>query len=258
MKQRGGFTLIEIMVVMALIAVLTVLSGGFLKDLYDNYRAAQIADEIVGYIREAQSKAMGVVGDKAYGVEVLPKSISENGVNTLKIISYTASTPAGSLAPTVVSSINLGASVISLDRTGVVNGVSSRGYGSAPALDTLNSSGKSFVFNFSSPFGNPNFLYRDSAVTSPSVNYCNDSTTAIVTTSSLDMCMWRQNSNFMHNFSLFHAGNNVAKTALAGEITTNGANAFYTQQGGQALINVEFGKSSRKIVVKGTGEAYVE
>lgn len=278
MRRRGGFTIIELMVVMALIAVLTVLSVGFLKDLYDNYRVTQSAEELLGYIRDAQSKARGVAGAKAYGVEIFPKAASETSVKDLvRTITY-ADDGATSLVATPSSFMPFEATSIRLNRTDIAScslaAADCSFTGSHPGENfSAKSEEKSFVINFSSPFGAPEYFLRDSSATNGDGGIDDDGSfafcrSALATAeikpdnSVATACAWKRNTNFLDSYSVFHIGTVPTDTAIAGQIRVpaspvNGE-SYYIQNGGHLEIEIKYNGATRLISVEGSGEAYIE
>lgn len=258
-KYPAGFTLIELMVVMALIAVLASLSIMFLKDLYDNYKVSQAAEQIIGLIRETQSKAMSVEGGKkAFGVEISGKGVGQTLANPVSDFSYTDSNNDNILEPSTPTGHALDVTTISLTRVtdGKDNVVA------CPASpDTFSDASKSFVFNFSAPFGSPEYFLKDNSdATNGSKNYC---VASVVLTNppnpaSTTVCSWQKNDNYLSSFSVFHTfspGACPLETTIAGSLKGSG---HYSQNGGKAKIEIKFNNATRVVVVKGSGEAYIE
>jgi prepilin-type N-terminal cleavage/methylation domain-containing protein len=265
-KNTAGFTIIELMMVMSIIALLTVLSVGFMRDLYDNFRVAQSAEQILGLIRDAQSKAMAVEGSKAFGVEIMAKANNETLSAPINSLVYNPS-GANSLTATVTS-VNLDVTSIVLDRT-LIDNCPSPAWPQphkclftsphpAASFDT-HASNKSFVFNFTAPFGAPEYFLRDSsaATTDGTRDYCTTTQPSSYFTlaQSSTACGWLINDNFLHNYSLFHVGTVPSDTIIAGSMRSDG---YYFQNSGQARIRIRYNNAERSVIIKGTGEAYIE
>lgn len=83
-KNAAGFTLIEMMVVMAIIAIFTVLGVSALINLNSSNMADRVAEELATSIRDAQNKAISVSNSDdgktpvAWGVYVDPSVGNEN------------------------------------------------------------------------------------------------------------------------------------------------------------------------------------
>ncbi len=258
MKRRGGFTIIELMVVMSIIAVLTVLSVGFLKDLYDTYKVTQASEEILGLIREAQSKARGVEGGPAFGVEVAAKRASDS--TTVNTISYVQS---GNSLVATPKSVDIDVTTIELDRYDiqdcytVPNSWNNAKCGTSVPTNFTNPN-RSFVINFSSPFGMPEYFLRDTVGGSDGSNgYCSSllPISDVVPNSATTACAWKKNTNYLDSYSVFHLGPTPTDTAIAGTMRSDGV---YNQNGGHLEIRLAYNGAKRTVVVEGSGETYIQ
>jgi len=77
MHQRFGFTLVELLVVVALIAILSVIS---VKSFSENSRAKQLEVEVdtaLSFIKEAQSKAVNSLNGSEFGIRFASTTLTE-------------------------------------------------------------------------------------------------------------------------------------------------------------------------------------
>ncbi|MEI6266833.1 MAG: type II secretion system protein [bacterium] len=230
MKRREGFTLSELMVVMAIIAVLTSLGGFFLQDIYNSYMADQGAQDVLGAIRDVQNKSLTIKdGKKVWAVSISakkPGSLPTVG-GEIKILSYNNTIS----APTIlIADPPSGIRQIAANSVTLVTG---------STLPTTPASyvepTDHFVFSFSAPFGRPSF-YRGSTTGIP----LDDCAVAIP----IADCKWERGVGFLGEWVL----NPDPLVPLD--------SAYKIIDGPDALIkiNIVYGKHTRTVTVRSNGD----
>lgn len=150
-KNKKGYTLVEMMVVLSMLAVLSIITVGGMRGANDENYAEEVAQGILTSVRDAQTRAVSISKDK--------------GGNVTKVWSAVVQAGSGSSAYYRLRSYYLSNSgLTSLDSTYVEYTVTSR-----PGItitmnrisDNLNLGSSAYAYiNYSTPFARPNIVYN--------------------------------------------------------------------------------------------------
>jgi len=232
-RDNAGFTVAELLVVMALIAVLSSLGGYFLQDAYNSYLADEGAQEILNAIRDAQNRSIAVKdGKKVWAAYVSAKPINstEPEAGIVKIISYKEvlldpadlDSRALEADPAIESRQIKATSVTLIPRSG-----------SIPPTSLYPPSEKDhFVFAFSAPFGRPSF-YRGSS-DGALKNDCTD-------TAGTTGCEWKVGTGFLGDWVLNPEPD--SDYVIIGDKTE------------EIQIKVVYGNQTRTVTMRSNGDA---
>lgn len=97
--KRGGYSLVELMVVMSIIAILSLLGMGAFITIRNNSEVDKAAEEILSTIRQAQNNSLAVKKDpknnnsKVWSTYIGTKDDSVNNKNSVGLVSFY--TPSG-------------------------------------------------------------------------------------------------------------------------------------------------------------------
>jgi prepilin-type N-terminal cleavage/methylation domain-containing protein len=231
MKKRG-MTLVEVMVVMLIIAVLMLLSGKALRGVYNSYMADQIAEQVLTTIREAQNKSISVYnGKKVWAARIYVKKDTDTS-SKLELLSYDLSGANLAVSTPIPETTTLKATTISLTRAYSAAGSCQMTYSTDSTV--------SFTFAFSAPFGKPYYFVgtsgqRDCADASAGSNFC----------------AWQKNANFLQDWAV-----KITSASCSDQYIVRPAQSQTSSD--QANIDITFNGSSRRVIIKGNGEAYIE
>jgi len=230
-KENAGFTMAELMVVMAIIAVLAAIGGSFVQDLYNSYMADQGAQEILTAIRDAQNRSIAVKdGYKVWAasISVMPPYSREAGDGVIKITPYKENLAGTGIEPE--------ASKIETKQVKVNEVYLVARSGSSPDAKVEykadRDKGTLFVFSFSAPFGRPSF-YR--GIAGGRLD-CSDS--------SSPTCEWVKGTGFLGEWVL-----------SLGALPNTSQHTIIGSKDEEIKINVVFGEHTRTVTIRSNGDA---
>jgi prepilin-type N-terminal cleavage/methylation domain-containing protein len=230
-KNKKGYTLIEMMVVMGIMALLAVLGIAAMMGTNDDNITEEAAQSILSAIREAQTKAISVTPDsaaptphigKAWAVELNLDAAGNN--NSYRLDNYYLN--AGVLTSYPNSAVKTLRSGI---RVRVLR------YDSTNALTATYSNGQNFV-TFATPFAR-SYITLGSSFVPPSGS---------------GFCTWSQSSRPEQDWGVDVNSQNCG-TLVSSSSTVNSISTNYI------LIEVKFkNKTTRNIRVASNGDAYIQ
>lgn len=229
-KARIGYTLVEMMVVMGIIAVLALLGAGALLSARDSSYLDDSTELVLSTIRETQNKAMAIVdapdlsqnqNTKVWGIK-----LSQSSLDVLETVSYDKKNESGKLSSTEHP----------LDDNNYLSRLSSIEFGYIDGSELkhpLSDISDKLYISFNTPFARPSAIQ-----------------TYTCTEGAKKKCAWKQSDDPSEQWEI-------------GDVNTTYAISLFDKNNGgdpgnKVYIDLTFKNKTDRIIIKSNGESYIE
>lgn len=231
-KAKIGYTLIELMVVMGIIAVLSLLGAGALLSARDSSYLDDSTELVLSTIRETQNKAMSIVDapnlDTDESTKVWGIKLSQSSSDVLETVSYNRKNESGRLFSTEYP----------LDDNNYLSRLEKIEFGYI-YIDEIDKSeheqllyGELYI-SFSTPFSRPSAIQNHT---------CTERKRA--------KCAWKQSDDPSEQWEIGSVNTGYAISVFDKNNGGNSENKVY--------IDLTFKNKTDRIIIKSNGESYIE